>query len=277
MTDFIQRLIDSLVSAQIDSPRLELRMMIADLLHCDVNEISLNLGLSSEQGSKLKDMVARRVKHEPLDKILGYRDFYKYRFVVNDDVLSPRPDSEVIVEEAIALCKKIKPDSILELGVGSGCLILSVLGDFPELLGVGIDKSEMALKIAAANAENLNLSARVQWKQTNYFSDDLPRENFSIIISNPPYIPHNDIEGLDTEVKKYDPISALDGGTDGYDHYRRLAEIAPDLLKENGYFLLEAGIGQADKIVELFEQHGLVLYKKVRDLSGVERCVIMKK
>ena len=87
MTDFIQRLIDSLVSAQIDLPRLELRMMIADSLHCDVNEISLNLGLSSEQGSKLKDMLARRVKHEPLDKILGYRDFYKYRFVVNEDVL----------------------------------------------------------------------------------------------------------------------------------------------------------------------------------------------
>ena len=277
MTDFIQRLINSLVSAQIDSPRLELRMMIADLLHCDGNEISLNLDLSSEQSSKLEEMVARRVKHEPLDKILGYRDFYKYRFIVSDDVLSPRPDSEVIVEEAIALSQKIKPDSILELGVGSGCLILSVLADLPEVLGVGIDKSEKALKIAAANAENLILSARVQWKQTDYFSDDLPRENFSIIISNPPYIPHDDIDRLDIEVKKYDPISALDGGIDGCEHYQRLAEIAPDLLKENGYFLLEAGIGQADKIVELFEKQGLILYKKVRDLSGIERCVIMKK
>ncbi len=277
MTDFMQRLINSLASAQIDSPRLELRMMIADILHCDSNEISLNLNLSSEQSSKLEDMVARRVKHEPLDKILGYRDFYKYRFIVSDDVLSPRPDSEVIVEEAIALSKKIKPDSILELGVGSGCLILSVLGDLPELLGVGIDKSEKALKIAAANAENLNLSARVQWKQTDYFSDNLPREKFSIIISNPPYIPHDDIDRLDIEVKKYDPISALDGGMDGYEHYQRLAEIAPDLLKENGYFLLEAGIGQADKIVELFEKQGLFFHKKVHDLSGIERCVIMKK
>lgn len=277
MSNVFQQTISALSAAGIESPRLEARMMLGSLLGCDCNMIGSNITLSGQQEILLENMVRRRVKHEPLDKILGYRDFYKYRFKVNADVLSPRPDSETLVEAAVSIARRIKAETILEFGVGSGCLILSILGDVSGLKGIGVDKSAAALSVAIGNAESLGFSDRIIWRQFDYFSNDVIGQKFSMIISNPPYIPTADIAGLDEEVRAYDPKMALDGGTDGYEHYRRLAEIVPPLLEDGGYVLLEAGIGQADTIAKIFESRNLTLEGKICDLSGIERCIILKK
>lgn len=276
MTISFGDLVSSLSTLGIDSPRLEARMMLADVLNVDINVIGADISVDDEQEAEVKQMLARRMKHEPLDKILGIKEFYKSSFIVNSDVLSPRPDSEILVEEAIKIAKQNNLDKIIEFGVGSGCLILSILQDVPQMSGLGFDKSEKALEIAKQNAKRLGLESRINFEKFDYFNDETEAKS-SLIISNPPYIPTSDIDELDEEVKKYDPFMALDGGEDGYVHYRRIAEITPLILEDGGYILLEGGIGQADMIAEIFEDKGLKPVNKVCDLSGIERCIILKK
>lgn len=276
MTISFGDLVSSLSTLGIDSPRLEARMMLADVLNVDINVIGADISVDDEQEAEVKQMLARRMKHEPLDKILGIKEFYKSSFIVNSDVLSPRPDSEILVEEAIKIAKQNNLDKIIEFGVGSGCLILSILQDVPQMSGLGFDKSEKALEIAKQNAKRLGLESRINFEKFDYFNDETEAKT-SLIISNPPYIPTSDIDELDEEVKKYDPFMALDGGEDGYVHYRRIAEITPLILEDGGYILLEGGIGQADMIAEIFEDKGLKPVNKVCDLSGIERCIILKK
>lgn len=269
--------VDFLSSAGIDSPRLEARMMLAEILQLVPELIETNIILSDEQAQQLQSMIERRQQHEPLDKILGYRDFYKHRFIVDQNVLSPRPDSETLVEAAIEITRKENTKSILEFGVGSGCLILSILSEFPHMYGLGLDKSIDALHIAAQNAQRLNIEQQISLQCIDYFHDELPKQKFSMIISNPPYIPTTDIPSLDKEVRLFDPLLALDGGEDGYLHYRRLASIIPSLLTDNGKALLEIGIGQADTVCSIFNNHGLNTVAKIKDLSGIDRCIIFKK
>lgn len=277
MTDFLHQVLMALVSAGISSPRLELRMMLGHILKQDSSLVGFDVSLSEEQAEQLQTMVNRRIKHTPLDKILGVKDFYKNTFVVDENVLTPRPDSETLVEAAINLARKNNAQNILEFGVGSGCLILSVLDEVKNLTGVGVDKSAKALNIAKINGDKLNLNSRIEWRQFDYFSDEVFFEKYSLIISNPPYIPSADVVQLDEEVRCHDPLMALDGGNDGYVHYRRLAEIVPHLLADGGYVLLEAGIGQADEIAKIFMEQGLNFQGKICDLGGVERCIILKK
>lgn len=276
MTITFGDLVSSLSALGVDSPRLEARMMLSKILNVDTNAIGTDIAVSCDREAELKQMLARRKKHEPLDKILGVKDFYKSTFVVNSDVLSPRPDSEILVEEAIKIAKQNNMNRIVEFGVGSGCLILSILQDVPQMCGIGFDKSEKAIAVARQNAKRLGLENRINFEKFDYFNDETPVKT-SLIISNPPYIPTDDIDELDEEVKKYDPFMALDGGKDGYVHYRRIAEIAPLILEDDGYILLEGGMGQADMIADIFTDKGLKLVSKVCDLSGIERCIILKK
>ncbi|MBR1649077.1 MAG: peptide chain release factor N(5)-glutamine methyltransferase [Alphaproteobacteria bacterium] len=265
-----------LAEAGISSPRLEARMIFAFILQSEEELITPFSEITPAQETDLRKIIKRRLNHEPLDKILGYRDFYKYRFKVNDEVLSPRPDSEILVEAAIKRAKNFSSPKILELGVGSGCLILSVLGDVVNAQGVGIDKSPQALKIARHNTSVLQMENRLELKQWDYFLPPFTNEKFSLIISNPPYIPSDDIQSLQKEVKDFDPVIALDGGQDGCDHYRRIAEIIPQMIEKGGYLLLEIGINQASKVCEIFIRQGFVLEETIRDLAGIERCLVLK-
>ena len=166
------------------------------------------------------------------------------------------------------------------MGTGSGCIIESILAERPQALGVAVDVSEKSLQVAQKNAENLGLSERLQFIQADWFAADFCErigKKFAMIVSNPPYIPTADIATLEPEVKNYDPLPALDGGTDGFSCYRRIAEIAPKLLRDNGYILLEAGIGQADEIAVIFTRQGLKHIRTVADLGGINRCVVLQK
>ena len=277
MTDFFTQTVDELIVAGVSSPRLEARMIFSHILQHPPSTIDYQCDLSIEQQTQLAEILQRRRKHEPLDKIFGYRDFYKNTFIVSDQVLSPRPDSEILVEEAIKIAKSTNAETILELGVGSGCLILSVLAECPDMIGFGIDKSPAAIDIARKNAAKLNLEKRITLQNGDYFVPTLPDKKFSLIISNPPYIASKEIESLDLEVKSFDPAIALDGGTDGLEHYRQIASVIDKCLSPDGYILLEIGVGQADAVKNIFSAKGFTLNKIVCDLAGIKRCIIFKK
>ena len=274
-------LISELAAKDIDSPRLEARLMLAEVLQDDATSAAiLNAELTEKQQNQLKELVARRTqKHEPLDKILGHKAFYKYDFWVTNDVLSPRPDTEILVEEALRLCPETNT-AILDLGTGSGCILLSLLKEKSKAQGVGVDISVTALETARKNAERLKVAEKVRWIKADWFAPDfLGKETmqFDIIVSNPPYIPLQEIKELDDEVKLYDPLVALSGGADGYESYHRLAEVIPPLLKDNGYLLLECGKGQAQTVADIFVEEHLSLCKIAQDLQGIDRCIILKK
>ena len=273
---FFNEAVAMLSAASIPSPRLEARVLLAYVCGKESDDFSPFTDLTAEQQKAAEALIARRIKHEPLDKILGYRDFYKFRFEVNRDVLSPRPDSETIAEAALDLVKKNAFSDVLELGVGSGCLLLSVIADSKNTHGTGADISEAALKTAQKNAVNLGIEQRVDFLHFDYFKDSFSKE-FDIIISNPPYIPTEDIKTLDKEVRDFDPMGALDGGKDGYDHYRQIAKSARSWLKINGYIVLEVGMGQTETVVDIFEKNGWKYTETKPDLNGINRCVIMQK
>lgn len=268
--------IGALTAAGVASPRMEARIICAFATGKEADMYCGGETADEQQQKKIMELCARRCRHEPLDKIIGYKEFYKFRFSVSPDVLSPRPDSELLVEKALELAQKYGLKRIFEFGVGSGCLLLSILADLPQAEGVGIDKSEKALAIARANSVYLGVGDRARLHQIDYMQDKV-WGNYDLIISNPPYIPSADIVGLDTEVKNYDPLTALDGGADGLDHYRKLAELAPGMLNDGGYVLLEAGIGQAGGIKEIFCRNELSWVATYRDLGGIDRCIIFKK
>ena len=280
MADYFSTMVQRLAAAKIENPRLESRLLLAEVLHCKPSEIYAGIDISDANMRKTEALLERRLQHKPLDKILGHREFYKYDFAVNEDVLSPRPDTEILLESALAILSDIPTANILDLGCGSGCIIESLLKEMPQACGVAVDISDKALAVAKKNADSHTIGTRLQFIKADWFADnfiDAFKDKFDMIISNPPYIPSADIENLEPEVKNYDPRLALDGGESGYDSYMRIAEVAPELLKDDGYILLEAGQGQAQKIVDIFASHGFAMRKTVNDLSGIARCVILQK
>lgn len=273
----LQNVMDELVAIGVDSPRLEARMLVAGALQKNPDEISAFETFDVIAAKKIELLLRRRLQHEPLDKILGHRAFYKYDFLVNQDVLSPRPDTEILVEQALEILRDKPCARILDLGTGSGCIIETLLLECPQSTGVAVDISAAALRTAEQNAIRLGVSSRLKFEQKNWFDPSFHvHEQFDVIVSNPPYIPSTEILMLDPEVKEYDPTVALDGGADGMSGYRRIAVLAPKMLKDGGFILLEVGIHQAQEVAHIFSQK-LQFCDIVRDLAGIERCVILQK
>ena len=282
MADIFEQTIQKLEEFHIESPRLEARILLAHVLHCPTSDIICNITyitLNSKQQNELKSLIQRRIAHEPLDKIIGKREFYKSTFITSSNVLSPRPDTEILVEEALKIIPVDKNINILDLGTGSGCIIESILQERPKAVGVAVDITSAALQTAKQNAANLKLINRLQFVQADWFEQNFAAQfaaKFDIIVTNPPYIPTNDIAALAPEVKNYDPLLALDGGADGFASYRRIAEVTPRLLAKGGYIFIESGYNQAKEIARIFTAQGLQLKNIVRDLAGIKRCVILQ-
>ena len=265
-----ENFISQLVKAKISSPRLETDIIIK---HSMPNYPDFN----DDELIKAKIMLERRLNNEPLDKIIGKREFYKYEFKVNSYVLTPRPDTEILVESALEIINKNSASTILDLGTGSGCIVLSILKDCPNTKALAIDISKEALEIAKKNAISLEVDDRVEFLQGSWSDIDFATKKYDIIVSNPPYIPTKEIDTLTKEVKEYDPLLALDGGADGLECYRQIAKISYNLLKKDGYILLEVGYNQADIVNEIFKFNNFTPYKIIKDLSGINRCIILKK
>lgn len=263
-------IIAKLVAGHISSPRLETDIILGHFAP-NYPDISIN------EEREIKQAIERRLNHEPLDKIIGHREFYKSTFKVSKDVLSPRPETEILVEQALELIPINETYQILDLGTGSGCILLSLLKERPKALGLGVDISKKALAIAEENAQNLNILPQVEFINKSWTDKDFITEKFNMIVSNPPYIVQQEIESLDKEVKDFDPILALDGGLDGLKCYKEIAFFAKKLLEDNGYILLEVGYNQADDVIDIFTKQGLKFIKKEKDLAAINRCVILKK
>ena len=225
----------------------------------------------------LRALTARRVRREPMAYILGEREFWGLTFKVTPAVLVPRPDSETLIEAVHELLpERGQRLSILDLGVGSGCLLLTLLREYPESTGVGMDASAEALAVARGNADSLGVAGRTKLVESDWRRPDwlerLPRP-FDIVVSNPPYIAAATIDRLMPEVAQFEPRLALDGGPDGLAAYRTIASAAPKLITRGGWLVVEAGEGQSAEIARLFVASGLTPKPPWRDLGGIERVV----
>ncbi len=216
--------------------------------------------------------VERRAAREPISRILGRRSFWKHEFVIGPAVLDPRPDTETLIEVVLQRRPDLnEPLRIADLGVGSGCILLSLLGEYPQARGVGVDLSPGALEIAAVNARALEAETRCTLHRGSWCA---PLESgFDVIVSNPPYIESDAIAGLEPEVGNHDPHLALDGGADGLDAYRRILDCVPGRLKTGGLLAVEVGWTQAAAVSDLFTWAGLSEVLTHADLSGAERIV----
>lgn len=258
-------------NADIKTACLDARLLIQFVLGINHEEYVLanNRGLTLNEMAKIEALVERRLNREPVAKIIGYKEFWGRDFKTSKDTLDPRPDSETLIE--CILDGTSGGLSILDLGTGTGCLLLTLLSEIEGATGVAVDMSELALKVAQENADNLDLSSRVKFIKTNWFENI--DDKFDIIISNPPYIPTRDIKSLELEVKEYDPMSALDGGVDGLDDYRKIIAQAKNYLKENGKIFFEIGQGQEIDIIPMLQSEGFQNIQTVKDLSGITRCI----
>ena len=221
-------------------------------------------------------LVAQRATHKPIQLIFGETEFMGYPFKVRENVLIPRMDTEVVVEEAEKIAQN--KDSVLDLCCGSGIIGIALMKKAAEnKKTLKVTSSDMSEEAVALTAENAQLNGvRLEITQGDLF-EPIKKKKYDLIVSNPPYIPSQDIQSLDEEVKNYDPMLALDGGEDGLHHYRQIAKVSSPLLKEGGYILLEVGIYQAQEVAEIFCQAGFNLVKIVSDLGQIARCVILKK
>ena len=226
-----------------------------------------------EAARRLEIFAARRASGEALSRILGRRSFWSLDFAISPDVLDPRPETETLVEAAVAKLAARRGEAlrILDLGVGSGAILCALLTEFPAALGLGVDRSEGAAAIARGNAETLGLAARARIEVGDWTAG--LESPFDLIVSNPPYIRSGDIAGLDREVRDHDPRLALDGGPDGLAAYRALAPEIARLLAPEGWFFLEVGAGQAASVREIASRAGLCNLAAFADLAGIERVV----
>jgi len=266
-----------LKDAGLDGEYGEARILLAESLGLSVEKI---LGypeapIDSTQAQNLLALAQRRAAREPMSHILGHKEFWSLDFKVSADTLTPRPDSETLIEAVLEKVEdKTAPLSILDLGTGTGCLLLTLLHELPNAKGVGVDKSPEALSIASENAEALGLSERVDMRPSDWFS--AVSERFDIVISNPPYIREEELAELEPEVSQYEPISALIAGNAGLADYQRIINGLGDVLALGGFAAFELGKGQANPVSELAKDKGWLIAGLKKDLAGIERCLIIE-
>ena len=228
--------------------------------------------LTPEQEATLEDYLARREHREPVSHILGRKGFWKIMLNVTPDVLTPRPDTETVVEWVLRDFPEHAAWSVLDLGVGSGAILLSILAERPAARGLGVDVSEEALAVARENAANLGLAGRMALLRGDW-TEGLAEASFDLVVSNPPYIASDVIETLEPEVRDHEPRLALEGGPDGLTHYRRLAPEILRVLKPGGRFAVEIGYDQKAAVEALFREAGAAQVQTLRDLGDRDRVV----
>ncbi|MEO3434732.1 peptide chain release factor N(5)-glutamine methyltransferase [Inquilinus sp. CAU 1745] len=278
MAALIAAIAGDLARAGIPDARIDARLLVGHALGLDRAGLlsSANRIVGPAELERIERLAARRLRREPVSRILGSREFWSLDFLLSPATLDPRPDSETIVEAALALSPdRDAPLRVLDLGVGTGCLLLAILSERPNAFGIGLDRSAEAAATARANAARLGLAGRAAMAVGDWGT---PLEGtFDLIVSNPPYISAGDLGGLEPEVTLHDPPLALSGGRDGLDAYRAIAAQAPRLLGPGGWIVLEAGKGQAGDVSALLADAGLADIGVRNDLSSVPRAVFGQK
>lgn len=253
----------------------EAKWLLAGALGRDPSFITLNPSYSPSftEEQKIQEWLKRRLEEEPLSRIRGIREFWSLPFHLNEHTLDPRPDTEVLVEGVLKRVGGLKTDpwSILDLGTGSGCILISLLHELPNATGLGVDINEGALTMARQNATRNGVNSRARFLQGNWTRN--LKGSFDIIVSNPPYIPLRDKDILAKGVSSFDPPQALFGGEDGLGCYRVLAQTIKPLLSPHGFALFEIGAGQRKDVETLFQQEGFETLCIILDLAGIERAI----
>ncbi len=274
----LQTAIAEFKAVGIATPSLDARVLLGEILGIPANNAVLHMDevLSEQHHEMFREMVQRRCKREPVSKILGTREFWGLPFIVTERTLDPRSDSEALIEAVLDLGLDLEaPLRVLDLGTGTGCLLLTILHLFKKASGLGVDRSLDALTTAEKNAKNLGLESRASFKQSSWFQG--VDGKFDLIISNPPYIPMGDIAELEPEVKDFDPIIALSGGADGLACYNSIIPASVGYMAEGAFIALEHGEGQSACIQEMLELVQLQVITQKQDLAGIDRCVVASK
>ncbi|MCL2674127.1 MAG: peptide chain release factor N(5)-glutamine methyltransferase [Defluviitaleaceae bacterium] len=268
-----------LQNAGIETAWLDAQLLAAFVLGQDRLYVLTNpqLGLTPEQGHEFFALIERRKKFEPVAYIVKECEFMGLRFAVNEHVLIPRPDTEILVEAAIAKIRECGIRRVLEIGTGSGCIAVSLAVNCPDVHVITVDVSPKALNVARRNAEVNKVSERISFAEGDVFADVCEElavtEKFGMIISNPPYISAGEMAQLEPNVKNFEPHTALFGGDDGLDFYREISRRAPSLLEPSGVIMFEIGCDQAMPVHNILSEHGLADITTMRDLADKDRVV----
>ena len=257
----------------IETPELDARIILKEVLSLDDKDLILkeSLDISNEMIEKIIAIESRRLNGEPISKIFKKRDFYNSTFLISNDVLDPRPETELIVEIANNFIDKNEVKNILDLGTGSGCILLSILKENKMINGLGIDLSKDAISIAKQNSKKLNLETQSNFLISNWMSS--LNYKYDLVVSNPPYIASEDIKKLSKSVKIYDPILSLDGGDDGLNSYRLIASDLKRVVSKNALIIIEIGYNQSLQVIEIFKKNNFKLMKKYNDINGLDRVL----
>ena len=266
-----------LKNKSINSAKLDSEILLASVIDKDRKYLILN----NDQNIKEKNLIHfqklinKRSFREPIAYLTNKKHFWNYKFFVTKDTLIPRPDTELIVEQILKLTKSKTKMKILDIGVGSGCILLTILKERKNFYGVGVDISKKCLNISKINAKNLEVSSRVKFFKSDVDKFDLGK--YDLIVSNPPYIKKLSLKYLEKDVVNFEPKLALDGGLDGLSEIRKVITKSSDLIKKNGKFILEIGFNQKNKVINLLKDKGFYINSISKDLAKNDRCIVSTK
>ncbi len=280
----IKREVEKLKKLGNETASLDCRLLLSQTLN-KTNTVYTHqeVYISQNQIIKFQALVKKREEGQPVSRILNRRHFWKREFILDEETLDPRPDSEILIETVLEyFSDNTRALKILDLGSGSGCLGLSLLEEYGNASIIFVDASKKSLKIVNRNSHQFRLKGKLKYINLDWHTDDWDikllnssdKTKFDIIVTNPPYIPSNEIKLLETEVREYDPILALDGGTDGLDAYRSIIPKLKNLLNPNGKIFVEIGKGQENLVSKIGLQNGLLPVRYKKDLSNINRVIV---
>ena len=269
--------INILQKYKIANPQLDSEILLSNSIKRDKKHIILNPKkiLNLKQLIKFKSLIERRKKGEPIAYLINKKEFWKDEFFVNKDVLIPRPDSELIIEQLLKIYSKDVQLQVLDIGTGSGCILLSILKERSNFYGTGIDISKKSINVSKFNAKQLNLFNRVKFIHSSV--DNFNIGKYDLIVSNPPYIELLNLKYLEKDVVNFEPKLALSGGFDGFSKIRKVINKASTLIKKNGKFILEIGFNQKNKVKKILKEEDFYVNKAIKDYGNNDRCIISTK
>ena len=261
----------------IKTPVLDSQILMSEAIKKEKKFIILNFDkeISNKSLEYFDKLIHQRARGEPIAYLVKKKYFWKYQFSVNRDVLIPRPDTEVLIEEVLKLTKNKDNLNLLDVGVGSGCILISILKDKKNFYGTGIDISKKSLDTCKINGENLGVINRLKLFKSDI--DNFHFRKYDLIISNPPYIKKSKLKYLEKDVIGFEPKQALDGGIEGLSEISKVINRSSELIKKNGFLILEIGFDQKWKVKKILENKGFYIKKIVKDLSNNDRCIVSKK
>ena len=266
-----------LKNSLIKSPKLDSEILLSHVLNKNLKEMILDHDFRAKDNDvkKFRSLINRRMTGEPIAYILRNKEFWKYNFYVDQNVLIPRPDTEIIIEEILKIFKKSQKKSVLDIGTGSGCIIISLAKEFPKIYGTAIDISKKAINVAKFNAKIHQLKNRIKFYNSSV--DNFFKGKYDLIISNPPYIKDCKIKCLDKDIICYEPLVSLNGGPNGSLVLDKVIKKSSSLIKIGGKLILEIGYDQKFEIMKLLRKSGFYLNKIIKDYAKNDRCVIATK